>query len=164
MKNKLYNDSLYTFCCQNNTYNTELMLKTFKELDVLYEEGSFFNFAISKNNIEICKALLDYFENKQFPIKDAKYEEGKNKLKEILENATDSIELSSEMKHELSPYLDFEGDLDSRLQEFNKVENSDYQLWINSLQTENRISETAALKCSGETEPIYSIQELSDVS
>ena len=63
------NKNLYDFCRWNETERVVRILNNFKDIDVLYENGSFFDFAISKNNSEICKALLDYFENKQFPVK-----------------------------------------------------------------------------------------------
>ena len=109
------NKNLYDFCRWNETEQVVRILNNFKDIDVLYENGSFFDFAISKNNFEICKSLLDFFENKQFPIKDVQYQEEKNKLIEILENATDSVELSIEMKNILSPYINFESSEDDRL-------------------------------------------------
>ena len=132
-------------------------LKEFKYFDVLYDEGRFFSLAIEKNYCEIVKSLIQYFETKQFPIKNNEYSEAKEKLKEILEDATDSIETSAEMKQVLSPYLDFEGDLDNRLQEFSEQENSEYQSWISSLQVDNDVSETSISK---KTEPIYPIQDV----
>ena len=107
--NNLYNNSLYTFFCSNNSSNILFSLKEFDGIDVLYQNGFFFSCAISKGNVEICKALITYFEDKQFPIKNTKYEEAKTKLIEILENATDSVDLPTEMKEILSPYIDFEG-------------------------------------------------------
>jgi len=105
----MYNNNLYTFFCTNNTINIKKTLELFSEIDVLYEEGIFFNFAISKGNVDVCKALLNYFENKQFPVKSENYKEAKEKLIEILENITNEMELSSEMKEILLPYVDFEG-------------------------------------------------------
>ena len=107
--NNLYNNSLYTFFCSNNSSNILFSLKEFDGIDVLYQNGFFFSCAISKGNVEICKALITYFEDKQFPVKDRKYEEAKEKLIEILGNATDNVVLSPEMKKVLSPYIDFEG-------------------------------------------------------
>ena len=158
------NRDLHHYCRCNNTEWVNRILDTSKDINVLYEYGTFFRFATKNNNVEICSALLTYFEEKQFSDKDDKYLEARYQLKEILENATYEREIPKEMKHVLSSYLDLEFDLDSRLQEFGEEEESNYQLWINSLQTENHISETVALKYSGETEPIYSIQELSDIS
>lgn len=101
--------SLYNFCGWNDTKKVQELLNLFDDIDILYENGAFFDFAISKGNVEICKALITYFEDKQFPIKNTKYEEAKTKLIEILENATDSVALPTEMKEILSPYIDFEG-------------------------------------------------------
>jgi hypothetical protein len=107
--NQLYNDSLYTFFCRDNSLNIFSILKTFNGINVLYENGFFFSYAISKGNIEICQALLDYFETKQFPKKNLQYEEARNKLVEVLENIVEEMDISSEMKKVLSPYITFEG-------------------------------------------------------
>ena len=109
------NKTLYNFCIWNDTKTILELLYTFDDINVLYENGSFFYSALSKENIEVCKALLDYFENKQFPIKDVQYQEERSKLIEILENATDSVELSIEMKNILSSYINFESSEDDRL-------------------------------------------------
>ena len=102
------NKSLYNFCGWNDTKRVQELLDLFDDIDILYENGVFFDLAISKGNVEICKSLLNYFETKQFPIKNSKYQEAREKLVEILENATDSVELSPEIKEVLSPYIDFE--------------------------------------------------------
>ena len=112
-KNNMYNNNLYTFFCTNNTSNIKTILEIFNEIDVLYENGIFFEFALSKgNNVDVCKALLSYFENKQFPEKNREYEEAKGKLIEILENITSDMDISSEMQKVLSPYIDFEDSVD----------------------------------------------------
>ena len=107
--NQIHNDSLYTFFCRDNFSNISLILRTFDGINILHENGFFLSCAISKDNFEVCKALLDYFEIRQFPEKNAKYEEVRDKLIEILENITSEMKLSSEMKEILSPYIDFEG-------------------------------------------------------
>jgi hypothetical protein len=68
----------------------------------------FFLLAISKGNVEICQALIKYFEEKQYPIKDSKYEAAKTQLIEVLENITYGLEPSTEMRQVLSPYIDLE--------------------------------------------------------
>ena len=69
MKNNIYNNNLYTFFCTNDTNNIQKILDLFNEIDVLYENGVFFEFALSKGNIDACKALLNYFENISLLIK-----------------------------------------------------------------------------------------------
>ena len=103
------NKTLYNFFCWNDIKEIKAILNTFEDVDILYKNGVFFDFAISKGNVEICKALITYFEDKQFSIKNIQYQEAKNKLQEILENITDNIDLSLEMKQILAPYIDFEG-------------------------------------------------------
>jgi len=102
------NKMLYDFCRWNDTKKVQELLDFSDDINILYDNGGFFDFAISKGNVEICKSLLNYFETKQFPIKNTEYQEAKEKLVEILENATDSIELSPEIKEVLLPYIDFE--------------------------------------------------------
>ena len=131
------NKNLYDFCRWNETERVVRILNNFKDIDVLYENGSFFDFAISKNNSEICKALLDYFENKQFPVKNVQYQEEKSKLIEILENATDSVELSIEMKNILSPYINFESSEDDRLND--SFFNRSFNIWYNNNMNKNNI-------------------------
>ncbi len=138
---------------QDNKLVTKLLLLN-KNLDILHDNGSYFIRAVESNSADIVKSLLDYFEKNQL----SAYKEGcheyhilKNKMHDILEMAIEDVELSLEMKQVLSSYLDFEGDLDSRLQEFNEEENSDYQLWASSLQSNSDNPEN--IICSGETEP-----------
>jgi len=90
-------------------------LSHISNLDLFYDGGRFFNFAISENNYEICKSLIDYFENKLFPVKNDVYEEAKEKLTEILENAIDGVEVSKEIQEVLSPYINFDNSFDERL-------------------------------------------------
>ena len=83
-----YNDILYNYCCWNDTNQIIKILDKYNkdsdEINILYENGAFLNSSISKNNFEMCKSLLDFFENKQFPIKDVQYQEERSKLIEIL--------------------------------------------------------------------------------
>lgn len=103
------NKDLYDFCRWNETEQVKQILNNFNDIDVLYEEGSFFSFAISKNNTEICSALLKYFNEVQFPIKENNYEYQlhKNKLYKVLQEAVDMYEFSEEMKQVLLPYIKF---------------------------------------------------------
>jgi len=140
------NKTLYNFCIWNDTKTILELLYTFDDINVLYENGSFFYSAISKENIEVCKALLDYFENKQFPIKDVQYQEERSKLIEILENATDSVELSIEMKNILSPYINFESSEDDRLNDsfFNDYHLQDQPYYEENVKTPRIIKSKSA--------------------
>ena len=109
------NYNLYHYCRRDYTEKAVAILEKSNDIDIFYEDGIFFKFAISKSNVEVCKSLLEYFNNKQFPVKNQGYEEAKEKLTGILENATDGIELSKEMKEVLAPYIDFEDSIDERL-------------------------------------------------
>ncbi len=104
----MINSTIRDFCCANNTQMVKQLLDTFDDIDVLYKNGTFFDFAITKGNVEICKSLIEYFEQKQYPIKNSNYESAKVELIEILTNATDGIKLSIEMKGILSEYIELE--------------------------------------------------------
>ena len=60
------NRDLHHYCRCNNTEWVNRILDTSKDINVLYEYGTFFRFATKNNNVEICSALLTYFEEKQF--------------------------------------------------------------------------------------------------
>jgi hypothetical protein len=109
------NYNLYHYCRRDYTEKAVAILEKSNDIDVFYEDGIFFKFAISKSNVEMCKSLLEYFNNKQFPIHNQDYEEAKEKLTEILEGAIDGLELSQEMKEALAPYINFEDSIDERL-------------------------------------------------
>jgi len=145
-----YNDILYNYCCWNDTNQIIKILDRYNkdsdEINILYENGAFLNSSISKNNFEMCKSLLDFFENKQFPIKDVQYQEERSKLIEILENATDSVELSIEMKNILSSYINFESSEDDRLNDsfFNDYHLQDQPYYEEEVKTPRIIKSKSA--------------------
>jgi hypothetical protein len=163
--NNLYNNSLYTFFCSNNSSNILFSLKEFDGIDVLYQNGFFFSCAISKGNVEICKALITYFEDKQFPVKDRKYEEAKEKLIEILGNATDNVVLSPEMKKVLSPYIDFEGSEHDTLNDsFSDVDQTIFVENFNKdTASDNLLNEEVLRRFNAETKKISQKQIIEDV-
>lgn len=159
--NNMYNNNLYAFFCTNNINNIKKTLDVFNQVDVLYENGTFFAFAISKGNVDVCKALLNYFEKKQFPEKNREYEEAKGKLIEILENITSDMDISSEMQKVLSPYIDFEENIDiARLSDLDEL---DFNIPISFKYEENKeveiiggtIESNNHIEHSNHTEIIY---------
>ncbi len=79
-------------------------------LDLMYDNGTFFKMAIENNSHDIIKVLLDYFEENQLSAyKENSYEYSilKGKMRDILKFAINSVELSSETQKVLSSYLDF---------------------------------------------------------
>lgn len=109
------NNLLKDFCRNNDLSSVKEILNASNSLDVLTNNGDCFRFAISKKNTEICRALLEYFENKQFTVKNNLYENAKEKLIEILENAIEGIDISSEMQDALRPYINFDNSFEDRL-------------------------------------------------
>lgn len=111
----MINSTVRDFCCSNNTQMVKQLLNIFDDIDVLYKSGTFFDFAITKGNVEICGSLIEYFEQKQYPVKNSKYELAKAELIEVLANATDGIKLSADMKEILSQYIELEANDNSSL-------------------------------------------------
>jgi hypothetical protein len=74
------------------------------------------------------------------------YQEEKNKLIEILENATDSVELSIEMKNILLPYINFESSEDDRLNDsfFNDYHLQDQPYYEEEVKTPRIIKSKSA--------------------
>lgn len=137
-----YNEILHSSCIRNNTSQVNRIFERYNaeidKIDVLYSEGSLFKIAISKNNHEICEALISFFENKQNPSK-----EEKEKLQDMLEEITSFSEISKEMSLVLRNYVPYEED--SRLEEdFSEIEDIDYKSWLEQMKKENEGSQSTA--------------------
>lgn len=120
-------EDLYDWCRWNDTQEILKILAKSNDIDVLYgkaeRDGSFFTFAIKNSNIEVIKALLSYFEEKQFPLEKRQYADldtqnqqdqqhnrdqyqlAKNKLVEVFDEAKDMYDISEEMQELFKPYL-----------------------------------------------------------
>ena len=81
----MHSATVYNFCCWDEVDSVLTLLDSFDDIDILYKDGAIIRTAMAKNQVTILRAALDYFENKQFPIKDDKYEEASRKLMEILD-------------------------------------------------------------------------------
>ena len=121
MKNKL-NTDLSNCLSLRKFEKVKLLLKqNINDIDVLYKDGIFFELAISKENSDILKALLNYFEENQLSKYDARSEEYiglQKRIMDILEIVIDGVDLSPKMKEVLSSYIDFGGSEDSREHDF----------------------------------------------
>lgn len=117
------NKDLYDFCRWNETQYVKSILSKYNNLDVLYEDGSLFSFAISKGNVEICRALLKYFDEVQFPNKENNYDYqlSKNKLRDIIQEAIDMYNPSEEVLEILPKYEIFEGSERSSIPDYNEI-------------------------------------------
>jgi len=152
-----YNDILFYSCLDNNSEQVKKILDRYiekiDEIDVLYSDGWLFKIAISKNNFEICEALLSFFENKQNPT-----EEQKEKLRDILEEITSFSEISKEMQLALRNYIPYEED--SREEGFDEEDNVFFQNWLNSVQSDhfeqdNNTDNTTKLKLIGDSQDAH---------
>lgn len=106
-----------------------------KDLDVMYEDGTFFITAIEQNSYDIVNTLLEYFRNNQL----SKYEPRslefsilKKKMYDIIELAIEDVKLTEEMEKVLAPYLpqeeeDYQLDLINDLLVTEDSHNPDYE-------------------------------------
>ena len=89
-------------CCSLNKFDKaqRILIEHCEDIDVMYEDGAFFDFAVSKDNLDMLKLLLQYADDKKVD---------KNQLREILQKNSEGWDISLEMKQILAPYIDFEG-------------------------------------------------------
>ncbi|MEY3197497.1 MAG: hypothetical protein RLZZ59_868 [Pseudomonadota bacterium] len=114
---------LWNCCRTGNTERAKEILATNKVLDLTYDSGSFFKFAINGKNAVLLELLLKYYEgNKLSGDRDSlDYKKALFKLKQILEDAEDMFDFSKEVEEVLKPYRCLEeeeersGDLDDFL-------------------------------------------------
>ena len=124
LKTKIQDD-LYSYCRWNDTEEVINILQQSNDIDILYENGRLFDFALSEDNYAIVQSLLKYFEEKYLN----KYAVGSKErinlndtLTEILKNVIDGLELSTEMKQVLSLYVNLEDntEVSSRKSDFSQ--------------------------------------------
>jgi len=101
----MYSKTLHQFCAWHDEKGALDVLEFFGDIDILYNDGAIIRTMIANNQVSALKAALDYFENKQFPVKDSKYEEASDKLIEILEDATDGTGVPLEITTLISEYI-----------------------------------------------------------
>jgi tetratricopeptide (TPR) repeat protein len=89
----MHSELICNFCCWDATDSALTILDSFDDIDILYNNCAIIRTAMSKNQATFLRAALDYFENKQFPIKDGEYEKASHKLIEILEEYNDGSNL-----------------------------------------------------------------------
>ena len=84
---------LYGFCSLGNFDNAQkILIQNIDNIDILYDNGVFFDFAIVKNDITFLKLLLKYAKEKQY---------SESEIVEILSKIPEnniSLEFSAENK------------------------------------------------------------------
>ncbi len=125
------------FCRWNDAGGVLNTLLKSNDLDILYENGDLFDFALSEDNYVIIEILIKYFEKYQlnnYSIDTQEYKSLQNKLVETLKVAIDGYDdLSLNMKKALSAYIKFDSSQDNLSDNFINdvdvfVENDDIQL------------------------------------
>ena len=113
------NIQLSNYCRWDNYESVASLLNKHSDIDIMYEEGKYFRFAIQNNNPKILGALLEYFEetHKHLDHESFEYKEQRQKLLEFLEDAADTFSISSAIQEVLdhhSIYLQEESDIDEQ--------------------------------------------------
>jgi hypothetical protein len=106
MKDEVYKD-LSNFCRWNDNNLVNKLLRENPDLDILYQEGRFLDFAIKHNNVKMLEELLAYFESTQLQgdSEELKYKVAKHKLQGILKDAVDTFKISQEIQVVLNQYI-----------------------------------------------------------
>ena len=126
MKKEQLHYNLYSYFTLNDFEEVkQILIQQYQNIDIMYENGVFFELALVKDRPEILEILLQH-------IKDDNIDS--DKLISTLETIVEGIELSPEMKKILSPYIDFEGSVDRREHDF---DNFDLQLPISFENEQN---------------------------
>lgn len=141
------------------------------ELDVLYDNGRFFKFAILENNYEIFEALLKYFKENQlnkYEINSEEYNNLNNQLIEILENAIDGVDISPEMQQVLSPYINFDNSFeyrqnDSFLKDIDlPIERENGEVFNQKVYDNTFLTESVLKSLEGKDSPTYTVSTHDD--
>lgn len=102
--------NLYSYFTLNDFEEVkQILIQHHQSIDIMYENGVFFELALVKDKPEILEILLQYANDENID---------SGKLVNTLETIVEEIDLSPEMKKVLSPYIDFEGSVDSREHDF----------------------------------------------
>jgi hypothetical protein len=114
---------LWNRCRTNNTDGAIEVLKRNAILDLMYNEGAVFKFAIQAKNITLLGSLLKYYQKQKLSgdKESIDYKKALFDLKKILEDAEESFEFSKEVKKALQPYFSSEEE-----DEQNNVTDIDY--------------------------------------
>lgn len=144
------------------------ILSSNNNLDVLHGKGTFFIRSIENNNIKIVEALLEYFEKNQLSKYDSRsieYYNLKTQLIEIIDIAIDEVNLSSEMKEILSPYIDFEGSEHDTLNDsFSDIDQTTFIKNFNKdAVSKNLLNEEILRKFDIETKPNNQIKTMENL-
>ena len=119
-----YNQLLSDYCRWNDNRSLLKLLKKHSDLDLTIEEGICFSFAIKHKNEDMLNTLLEYYEktNLQCDHDSMEYKIAHYKLRQILQEAINSFDVSSEIQKSLNSYIITNEDSDDEqyLTDFNE--------------------------------------------
>ena len=145
MKTKRIHSDIYSYCSLNQFERAQnLLIDSYDVIDVMYEDGAFFEFAISKNNLLMLRCLLEYYydKNNLSNVSPENYNlqqrVAKHKIQQVLSSAVETFDASQEIKNLLTKY-------NINVQEIDITEQEDY-LWnvLDQIEESNEFIEHAS--------------------
>ena len=133
------NIQLSNYCRWDDSISVKNFLNKYADIDILYENGIYFRFAVKNDNVNILNNLFQYFEKtklQEHPQDIYSVPLARCQLQEILREAVETYEFSEEMQTALNRYLPKEGE--ETEQGLTDIENV---LSFNSLKSENDLDE-----------------------
>lgn len=103
---------LWNRCRTGSTQGAKEILAANNALDLTYDSGGCFKFAINANNPVLLELLLRYYEHQKLSCnrESLEYKQALFNLRKILDDAEDMFYFSKEVKKVLQPYYSVEGD------------------------------------------------------
>lgn len=102
---------LYNYCCWLDCEKTTELLEQYpNEIDLTYNEGRMFRLAISGESSELVNILLSFYKETQLKgdIESVEYKKANYMLRNILQEAEESFEITPEIYKVIEPYLSTE--------------------------------------------------------
>jgi hypothetical protein len=121
-------------------------------LDILYDNGTYFIRAIENNNYDIVETLLSYFKKnqlKQYKIGSFEYSSLNQQMYNIIRTAIEDTELSQDMEKLLHPYLNFEDQYQT--EDNSGLNNSNSLLKLNELKKSYSMDDIKSLVTNHDT-------------
>ena len=155
-KEKLHYN-LYSYFTLNDFEEVkQILMQHHKNIDIMYENGVFFELAIVKDRPEILEILLQHTNNENID---------SSKLVSILESIIEEVDLSPEMKEILSPYIDFEGSKHDTLNDsFSDIDQTTFiENFNKDAVSKNLLNEEILRKFDIETKPNNQIKTMENL-
>lgn len=131
-------------CIRDGAYDrAKGLLQSCKDIDILYDDGVSVFYAIKSKNSELLSRMIDYHMKDINPTPEQRSLEEcihVNKLKMVIEDIQEQINIPVEVEKVLEPYLESSGESEDEYQEYDEIEtenvsiSEDFEFQIQSCQ------------------------------